>query len=151
MNAGPRDGLPRFASGYFVGRGPGYGLFHYRVRGRDLFGRTERTLGSRGGDRSPIRSRPGRRLNSPPSISIPGDFPSAAAASLPARGPIATAAAGDPRRAAVMRPLGLAGSRQLQFPDLDEFRLYYRAGSLNHVLGRITAVTEVAPRANTTS
>ena len=38
--ADPDEGEPGFQTGYFVDRGPGYGTFHYRVRGRDLFGRT---------------------------------------------------------------------------------------------------------------
>ena len=38
--ADPDEGEPGFQTGYFVDRGPGYGTFHYRVLGRDLFGRT---------------------------------------------------------------------------------------------------------------
>ena len=33
----------------------------------------------------------------------------------------------------------------MQFPDLDEFRVYARPGTLNHVLGRIETVTPSAP------
>src|SRR5690606_2746339 len=55
------------------------------------------------------------------------------------------APADSPRAAVVVRWIWPA-SRQLQFPDLDEFRIYHRAGSLNHALGRIAAVTQLDPR-----
>jgi hypothetical protein len=136
------DGSQRFASGYFVDRGPGYGLFHYRVRGRDLFGRTSPPSAA-----APVtvtdEVAPGPPLNLAADYADPAD-PERAGSDLLAWANRGTAPGDPPRAAAVLRWIWPA-SRQLQFPDLDEFRLYYRAGSLNHVLGRITAVAEAAP------
>ena len=53
--ADQEDGSPRFADGYFADRGPGYGTFHYRVLGRDLFGRTS----APSGPAAVARDRPG--------------------------------------------------------------------------------------------
>ena len=141
MIADPEDGPPRFASGYFVDRGPGYGLFHYRVRGRDLFGRTS-APSAPAAVTVTDQVAPGPPLNLAAEYFDPGD-PERAGSEMLAWAD-RDAAAGDPPRAAVAVRWIWPASRQLQFPDLDEFRLYYRPGSLNHVLGRITAVTEVA-------
>jgi hypothetical protein len=135
------DGAERFASGYFVDRGPGYGLFHYRVRGRDLFGRTSAPSAA-----APVtvtdQVAPGPPLNLAAEYFDPAD-PERAGSDVLAWAS-RDAAPGDPPRAAVALRWIWPASRQLQFPDLDEFRLYYRSGSLNHVLGRITAVSQAA-------
>ena len=141
MIADPEVGPPRFASGYFVDRGPGYGLFHYRVRGRDLFGRTS-APSAPAAVTVTDQVAPGPPLNLAAEYFDPAD-PERAGSEMLAWAD-RDAAAGDPPRAAVAVRWIWPASRQLQFPDLDEFRLYYRPGSLNHVLGRITAVTEVA-------
>jgi hypothetical protein len=136
------EGEPRFPSGYFVDRGPGYGTFHYRVLGRDLFGRTS-------GPSSPAsvlvadEVAPGPPLNLAAEYIDPDDPERAGSAPLVWAN--RDVPAGAPRRAAVAARWIWPASRQLQFPDLDEFRLYYRPGSLNHVLGRIANVTETAP------
>ncbi len=142
MIADPEEGEPRFPSGYFVDRGPGYGTFHYRVLGRDLFGRTS-------GPSAPAsvivtdEVAPGPPLNLAAEYVDPDDPDRAGSVLLVwANRDVPT---GDPRRAAVAVRWIWPASRQLQFPDLDEFRLYYRPGSLNHVLGRIESVTEAAP------
>lgn len=141
MIAYPDIGEPRFASGYFIDRGPGYGTFHYRVLGRDLFGRTS-------GPSAPAavvvndEVAPGPPLNLAAEYVDPDDPDRAASAVLAWAN--RDVAAGDPARAAVAVDWIWPVSRQLQFPDLDEFRLYYRPGSLNHVLGRIETVTEVS-------
>jgi hypothetical protein len=140
--ADPEMGSPRFASGYFVDRGPGYGTFHYRVLGRDLFGRT-----SAPSDPAAVlvtdQVAPGPPLNLTAEYVDPAD---------PAREGSAVVGwanrdtpAGSPKRAAVAMRWVWPASRRMQFPDLDEFRLYARRGTLNHVLGRIEGVTESAP------
>jgi hypothetical protein len=140
--ADPEVGAPRPASGYFVDRGPGYGTFHYRVLGRDLFGRTS-------GPSAPAsvlvsdEVAPGPPLNLAADYVDPDDPDRAGGAVLAWAN--RDVAAGDPPRAAVAVRWVWPASRQLQFPDLDEFRLYFRVGSLNHALGRIESVTEVAP------
>ena len=140
MIADPEEGAPRFAQGYFVDRGPGYGLFHYRVLGRDLFGRTSAPS-------SPAhvlvtdQVAPGPPLNFSAEYFDPDDPEREGSAVLAwANRDVAD---GAPRRAAVALRWVWPASRQLQFPDLDEFRLYYRPGSLNHVLGRILAVADL--------
>lgn len=138
--ADPDEGEPRFASGYFVDRGPGYGTFHYRVLGRDLFGRTS-------GPSAPAsvlvtdQVAPGPPLNLAAEYADPDDPDRAGSALLAWAN--RDVPAGAPTRAAVAVRWIWPASRQLQFPDLDEFRLYYRPGSLNHVLGRIENVSEV--------
>jgi hypothetical protein len=139
--ADPDDGAPRFASGYFVDRGPGYGTFHYRVLGRDLFGRTSDPSAP-----APVlvtdEVAPGPPLNLAAEYVDPDDPARVGSAVLAWAN--RDVAAGDPRRAAVACRWVWPASRRLQFPDLDEFRLYFRPGSLNHALGRIESVTEVA-------
>lgn len=131
------DGPERLASGYYLDRGPGYGTFHYRVRGMDLFGRTS---GPSGPVAVEVRDEvpPGPPLNLAAAYADPAD---------PDReGGVVLAWAnrdlppGAPARPAVALRWVWPASRQRQSPDLDEFRLYYRSGSLNQVLGRITAV-----------
>ncbi len=142
MIADPEEGEPRFPSGYFVDRGPGYGTFHYRVLGRDLFGRTS---GPSAAASVVVTDEvaPGPPLNLAAEYVDPSDPDRAGSALLVwANRDVPT---GDPRRAAVAVRWIWPASRQVQFPDLDEFRLYYRPGSLNHVLGRIESVTEAAP------
>lgn len=140
--ADPEDGSPRSASGYFVDRGPGYGTFHYRVLGRDLFGRTS-------GPSAPAtvlvtdEVAPGPPLNLAADYVDPDDPDRAGGALLAWAN--RDGAASDPLRAAMAVRWVWPGSRQRQFPDLEEFRLYFRLGSLNHVLGRIENVAEVAP------
>jgi hypothetical protein len=142
MIADPEEGDSRFPSGYFVDRGPGYGTFQYRVLGRDLFGRTS-------GPSAPAsvlvtdEVAPGPPLNLAAEYVDPFDPDRAGSALL--RWANRDVAPGDPRRAAVAVRWIWPASRQLQFPDLEEFRLYYRPGSLNHVVGRIESVTEVGP------
>ena len=142
MIADPDDGTTRFASGYFVDRGPGYGLFHYRVLGRDLFGRTSAPSAAAAVTVTD-QVAPGPPLNLAAEYFDPDD-PDRTGSDVVAwaNRDVPPAA---PRRAAVKVRWVWPASRQLQFPDLDEFRLYYRGGSLNHVLGRITSVSEVAP------
>lgn len=140
MIADSDEGPQRFANGYFVDRGPGYGLFHYRVRGRDLFGRTSPPSVA-----APVnvtdQVAPGPPLNLAAEYFDPDD-PDRADGAMLAWANRDTAPPA-PRRAAVAVRWVWPESRQLQFPDLDEFRLYYRGGSLNHVLGRINAVTDL--------
>lgn len=138
MIADPSEGAPRFASGYFVDRGPGYGTLHYRVLGRDLFGRTSAPSAPASvtvQDEVP----PGPPLNSAAEYLDPSDPERAGSAALAWAD--RDAAPGDAPRAAVVVRWIWPASRQLQFPDLDEFRLYYRGGSLNHALGRVATVT----------
>lgn len=142
MIADPGDGDPRFPDGYFIDRGPGYGTFHYRVLGRDLFGRTSPPS-------TPAhvlvtdQVAPGPPLNLAAEYVDPDDPERAGSAVLDWAN--RDMPAGDTRKAAVVVRWIWPASRQLQFPDLDEFRLYYRPGSLNHVIGRIVAVAEVGP------
>jgi hypothetical protein len=142
MIVDPEDGSPRSASGYFVDRGPGYGTFHYRVLGRDLFGRTS-------GPSTPAsvvvtdEVAPGPPLNLAAEYVDPDDPDRAGGAVLAWAN--RDVAATDPPRSAVAVRWVWPASRQLQFPDLEEFRLYSRLGSLNHVLGRIESVAEVTP------
>jgi hypothetical protein len=142
MIADPEEGAPRFASGYFVDRGPGYGTFHYRVLGRDLFGRTS-------GPSAPAsvlvndEVAPGPPLNLVAEYVDPDDPDRAGSALLAWANRDATP--GAPRRAALAVRWIWPASRQFQFPDLEEFRLYYRPGSLNHILGRVESVTQDAP------
>ncbi len=142
MIADPTEGPPRFASGYYVDRGPGYGTFHYRVLGRDLFGRTSIPSAPATvtvNDEVP----PGPPLNFAAEYFDPDDPERAGSTVLAwANRDVAD---GDPRRAAVGVRWIWPASRQLQFPDLDEFRVYYRAGSLNHALGRIATVIALGP------
>ncbi len=140
MIADPETGPSRFAAGYFVDRGPGYGVFHYRVRGRDLFGRT-----------SPPsvpatvtvtdQVAPGPPLNLAAEYADPDDPDRAGSALLAWAN--RDVAATDPVRAATLLHWVWPASRQLRFPDLDEFRIYYRSGSLNHVPGRILSVEDL--------
>jgi hypothetical protein len=141
MIADASEGPERFAGGFYVDRGPGYGVFHYRVLGRDLFGRT-----SAPSEPAQVavtdQVAPGPPLNLTAEYFDPLDPERAAS-------PVLTWAnrdtpTGAPRRPAVTLRWVWPVSRQVQFPDLDEFRLYYRPGSLNHLLGRITAVTPAA-------
>ena len=142
MIADPDEGEPRFAAGFFVDRGPGYGTLHYRVLGRDLFGRTS-------GPSTPgqvlvtDQVAPGPPLNLAAEYADPADADRAGSALLAWAN--RDTAGGDPDRPAVAVRWTWPRSRQLQFPDVDEFRLYYRAGTLNHVLGRIEGVAEAAP------
>ena len=141
MIADPEEGAPRFPSGYFVDRGPGYGTFHYRVLGRDLFGRTS----GPSGPASVLVSdevAPGPPLNLAAEYVDPEDPDRAGGALLAWAN--RDVAPGNPRRPVVAVRWIWPASRRLQFPDLDEFRLYFRPGSLNHVLGRIEGVTPVA-------
>ncbi|MCD2441546.1 hypothetical protein LQ757_04560 [Agromyces sp. SYSU K20354] len=140
--ADPESGDPAFASGFFVDRGPGYGTFHYRVRGRDLFGRTSIPSGPAG---LLVRDEvaPGPPLNLAAEYAAPDDPDRSGSALLAWAN--RDVAPGAPRRSAVLLRWTWPASRQLQFPDLDEFRLYLRPGALNHVLGRIEGVTAVAP------
>jgi hypothetical protein len=138
MIADPDEGAPRFPSGYFVDRGPGYGTFHYRVLGRDLFGRTS----GPSGPASVVVSdevAPGPPLNLAAEYVDPDDPDRAGGALLAWAN--RDVAPGDPRRPVVAVRWIWPASRRRQFPDLDEFRLYFRPGSLNHVLGRIESVT----------
>ncbi len=142
MIADPDGGPVRFPHGYFVDRGPGYGTFHYRVLGRDLFGRTS-VPSAPGSVVVNDEVAPGPPLNLAAEYIDPDDPDRAGSAVLAWAN--TGLPAGDPMRSAAVVRWIWPVSRQLQFPDLDEFRLYYRAGSLNHVLGGIEAVTEVAP------
>lgn len=138
MIADSTEGPPRFANGYYVDRGPGYGKFNYRVLGRDLFGRTS-------GPSVPAavlvedEVPPGPPLNLAAEHFDPADPERAGSAVLAWAN--RDVPAGNPQRSAVSARWIWPASRQQQFPDLDEFRLYYRGGPLNQVLGRITAVT----------
>ena len=136
--ADPDEGEPRFATGYFIDRGPGYGTFNYRILGRDLFGRT-----SDPSTPAPVlvtdQVAPGPPLNLV-SEYADADDPDRAGGALLAWANRDVPAGSPPRAGIAVRWIWPA-SRQLQFPDLDEFRLYYRRGSLNHVLGRIETVT----------
>jgi hypothetical protein len=140
--ADPEDGDPRFARGYFVDRGPGYGTFHYRVLGRDLFGRT-----SAPSDPAAVlvtdQVAPGPPLNLTAEYVDPADPARAASAMLGWAN--RDTPAGSPQRAAVVLRWVWPASRRMQFPDLDELRLYGRRGTPNHVLGRIEGVAQVAP------
>lgn len=140
MIADSDEGPLRFAAGYFVDRGPGYGLFHYRVRGRDLFGRTSGPSGAAAVNVTD-QVAPGPPLNLAAEYFDPED-PDRADSAVLAWANRDTAASA-PRRAAVAVRWVWPESRRLQFPDLDEFRLYYRGGSLNHVLGRIVTVVDL--------
>ena len=141
MIADPAEGPERFAAGYFVDRGPGYGLFHYRVLARDLFGRTSAPSSPAAvtvKDEVP----PGPPLNLVAEYFDPDDPDRTGSEILAwANRDVALNA---PQRSAVTIRWIWPANRQLQYPDLDEFRLYYHAGSLNHVLGHITSVTEFA-------
>jgi hypothetical protein len=142
MIADPDEGEPRFATGYFVDRGPGYGTFHYRVLGRDLFGRTS-DPSAPGSVLVTDQVAPGPPLNLAAEYADPADPDRAGGALLAWAN--RDVPAGSPPRAGVALRWVWPASRRLQFPDLDEFRLYYRPGVLNHVLGRIESVTEAAP------
>jgi hypothetical protein len=139
--ADPDEGEPRFATGYFVDRGPGYGTFHYRVLGRDLFGRTSGPSTPGSVDVSD-QVAPGPPLNLAAEYADPADPDRAGGALLGWAN--RDVPAGAPSRAGVAVRWIWPASRRLQFPDLDEFRLYYRPGTLNHVLGRIESVSEAA-------
>ena len=140
--ADPDEGEPGFQTGYFVDRGPGYGTFHYRVLGRDLFGRTS-DPSAPGSVVVSDEVAPGPPLNLAAEYADPAD-PDRAGGALLAWANRDVPLGDQPRPAVAVRWIWPA-SRQLQFPDLDEFRLYYRAGTLNHVLGSIHTVSEVAP------
>lgn len=138
MIADPSEGPPRFANGYYVDRGPGYGTFHYRVLGRDLFGRTSAPS-------EPATVEVSDEVAPGPPLNLAAEYLDPADPERTESPVLAWAnrdtPAGAPRRAAVGLRWVWPVSRQQQFNDLDEFRLYYRPGSLNHALGRITAVT----------
>ncbi|SFR94938.1 hypothetical protein SAMN04487846_1056 [Microbacterium sp. cf046] len=140
--ADPDDGAPRFSEGYFVDRGPGYGTFHYRVLGRDIFGRTS---GPSAAASVLVTDQvaPGPPLNLAAEYVDPADPDRAGSEMLAWANRDATV--GAQQRAAIVVRWVWPEARRMQFPDLDEFRLYFRPGSLNHVLGRITDVAEVAP------
>lgn len=138
MIADPTEGPVRFAKGYYVDRGPGYGTFNYRVLGRDLFGRTSAPSVPRAvlaQDEVP----PGPPLNLAAEYFDPADPERVGGAMLAWAN--RDLPPGQPPRAAVAIRWIWPASRQLQFPDLDEFRFYYRTGPLNQVLGGIIAVT----------
>lgn len=134
------DGHQRLGSGYYIDRGPGYGTFHYRVRGIDLFGRTS-------GPSEPVAVGVRDEVPPAPPLNLAAAYVDPADPDRRAS-PVLAWANRDVPQGAPPRP-GVAlqwvwpVSRQRQSPDLDEFRLYYRSGSLNQVLGRITAVTPV--------
>ncbi len=132
------EGPQRFAGGYYVDRGPGYGAFHYRVLGRDLFGRTSAPS-------EPAQVQVNDEVAPGPPLNLAAEYLDPADPERAANPVLAWAnrdtPAGQPRRPAVAARWVWPASRQQQFPDLDEFRLYYRPGSLNHLLGRITTVT----------
>ena len=140
MIADPDEGAPRFATGYFVDRGPGYGVFNYRVLGRDLFGRTS-SPSTPAAVNVTDQVAPGPPLNLAAEYFDPDDLDRAGSAVLAWAN--RDVPASDPPRAAIAVRWVWPASRQLQFPDLDEFRLYYRGGSLNHVLGRIATVADL--------
>jgi len=140
MIADPAEGAPRFATGYFVDRGPGYGVFNYRVLGRDLFGRTS-SPSNPAAVTVKDEVAPGPPLNLAAEYYDPGDPDRSGSAVLAWAS--RDVPASDPPRAAIAVRWVWPASRQLQFPDLDEFRLYYRGGSLNHVLGRIATVVDL--------
>jgi hypothetical protein len=142
MIADPDEGEPRFQTGYFVDRGPGYGTFHYRVLGRDLFGRTSGPS-TPGSVLVTDQVAPGPPLNLAADYADPAD-PDWTTGALVAWANRDVPAGDEPRPGIALRWVWPA-SRRLQFPDFEEFRLYYRPGTLNHVLGRITSVSEVAP------
>jgi hypothetical protein len=139
--ADPDEGEPRFATGFFVDRGPGYGMFHYRVMGRDLFGRTSGPSAP-GSVLVADQVAPGPPLNLAAEYADPAD-PDRAGGALLAWANRDVPAAG-PQRAGVGVRWVWPASRRLQFPDLDEFRLYYRPGTLNHVVGSILSVAQAA-------
>lgn len=142
MIVDPTEGPPRFADGYYVDRGPGYGTFHYRVVGRDLFGRSS-------GPSDPAQVEVNDEVAPGPPLNLAAEYLDPADPERAASPVLAWAnrdtPAGQPRRPAVALRWVWPASRQQQYPDLDEFRLYYRGGSLNHVLGRITTVSPVGP------
>jgi hypothetical protein len=140
MIADSDEGPLRFATGYFVDRGPGYGLFHYRVLGRDLFGRTSGPSNAAAVNVTD-QVAPGPPLNLAAEYFDPDDPDRADSAVLAWANRDTPASA--PRRAAVAARWVWPDSRRLQFPDLDEFRVYFRGGSLNHVLGHIVGVVDL--------
>jgi hypothetical protein len=127
----------RSAAGYYLDRGPGYGTFHYRVRGVDLFARTS---GPSGPATVEVRDEvpPGPPLNLAAAYADPAD-PERAGSTLLAWAN-RDVPQGMPPRAGVALGWVWPASRQQQSPDLDEFLLYYRHGAPNQVLGRITGV-----------
>jgi hypothetical protein len=126
-----------FPLGYFVDRGPGYGTFHYRVLGRDLFGRTSPPSAPVAVDVQDEVA-PGSPLNLLAEYVDPADPDRASSEALGwANGDTAT---GDPLRPAVSLRWTWSIDRQRQAPDVAEFRLYYHQGRLNAVAGSVTAV-----------
>lgn len=129
-----------FPLGQYVDVAPGYGRFHYRLRGRDLFGRT-----SKPSDPAAIDVRdevpPGSPVNLAADYVDPADPERAGSAALQWANRDAVPGA-EPRPAVLVRwtwPL----ARQQQAPDADEFRLYFRRGLLNALTGTARAVTDL--------
>ena len=129
-----------FPLGFYVDRRPGYGVFHYRVRARDLFGRTSGPSGSAQVD---VRDEvpPGAPLNLAADHIEPGD-PDRAGSPALAWANRDTPPGAHLRAATLVRWIWPVG-RQRQAPDADEFRLYFRGGPLNALAGAVTAVSSL--------
>ena len=134
------DPAAPYPLGLYVDRHPGYGTFHYRVLGRDLFGRT-----SGPSDPAAVEVRdevpPGSPLNLAADHIQPDDPDRAGSAALAWAN--RDTPAGAARRPATVVRWTWPVQRQRQAPDAEEFRLYYRGGPLNAVTGSVTAVTSL--------
>lgn len=135
------DGQQRTLGGFYLDRGPGYGRFYYRVQGRDLFGRSS-DFSTPGSVLVRDEVSPGPPLNLAAVYMDPADPERAGSEVLDWAN--RDLPAGNARQPGVLLHWVWPLSRQLQFPDLDEFRLYYHRGPLNHILGNIVGVTPVA-------
>jgi hypothetical protein len=127
-----------FPLGYFIDRGPGYGRFYYRVRARDLFGRTSPPSAPAAvlvRDQVP----PGSPLNLEAVYFDPADPAISGSEALAWANQ--DMPPGAPQRPAVLVRWVWPVARQQQAPDASEFRLYYRSGLLNAVSGSVTEVT----------
>jgi hypothetical protein len=130
--------LAPFQLGMYVDRRPGYGTLHYRVRARDLFGRTSGPSAPAAVDVHDLVP-PGAPLNLAADHVEPDDPERAGSAAL-AWANRDTPPGAAQRAATLVRwtwPVG----RQRQAPDADEFRLYFRRGPLNAVSGSVRTVT----------
>jgi hypothetical protein len=139
----PHDPSAPFPLGHFVDRAPGYGVFWYRVLGRDLFGRT-----SPPSDPAKVLVRdevaPGSPMNLVADYVDPADLERAGSEVLAWAN--RDTPPGAPERPATIVRWTWPVSRQRQAPDATEFRLYYRAGVPNAVSGGVTSVTRTADR-----
>jgi len=127
-----------FPLGMYIDRRPGYGTFHYRVRARDLFGRTSGPSAPAAVD---VRDEvpPGAPLNLAADHVEPDDPDRAGSPALAWAN--RDTPPGAAQRAATLVRWTWPVNRQRQAPDADEFRLYFRRGPLNALAGSVTAVT----------